>query len=343
MLRYRRHHFMAKGIESKSIADEFLAHSNEEQGHADQLAERIVQLGGEPDFSPQGLAEPQPRRVRGRRDAGRDDQGRPGRRAHRHRQLPRLHPVPRLTRIRRRGACWSPSSRWRSSTPTSSPACCKTCPAGRASARAARPRAAAIRCGRRPPWRWPPAARPAAVPTRPTASRRTAALMNSTAALTRANRLCSQVMNTNPTAPASSSDVPATASAYGSDPDCRKAAAPLPSAMQRRPEIGNEVEHPGGDAPGAGLVQAERQEGRARCRRQAGRSRRAWRAGSAVPARRSPRGWPWRPSCATAKARPAAGACAGSAPRRRAGNRSAAATIGVCAATVASNADCASV
>ena len=55
VLRYRRHHFMARGIESKSIADEFLVHSNEEQGHADQLAERIVQLGGEPDFSPQGL------------------------------------------------------------------------------------------------------------------------------------------------------------------------------------------------------------------------------------------------------------------------------------------------
>lgn len=55
MLRYRRHHFMAKGIQSKSIADEFLAHSNEEQGHADQLADRIVQLGGEPDFSPAEL------------------------------------------------------------------------------------------------------------------------------------------------------------------------------------------------------------------------------------------------------------------------------------------------
>lgn len=55
VLRYRRHHFMAKGIQSKSIADEFLAHSNEEQGHADQLAERIVQLGGKPDFSPVGL------------------------------------------------------------------------------------------------------------------------------------------------------------------------------------------------------------------------------------------------------------------------------------------------
>jgi bacterioferritin len=55
VLRYRRHHFMAKGIQSKSVADEFLVHSNEEQGHADQIAERIVQLGGEPDFSPDGL------------------------------------------------------------------------------------------------------------------------------------------------------------------------------------------------------------------------------------------------------------------------------------------------
>jgi len=57
VLRYRRHHFMAQGIQSKSSADEVLVHSNEEQGHADPLAGRIVQLGGEPDFSPQGLAE----------------------------------------------------------------------------------------------------------------------------------------------------------------------------------------------------------------------------------------------------------------------------------------------
>src|SRR6476619_2254172 len=55
-LRYRRHHFMAKGIDSKGIADQFLAHSNEDQGHAELIAERIVQLGGEPDFSPDGLA-----------------------------------------------------------------------------------------------------------------------------------------------------------------------------------------------------------------------------------------------------------------------------------------------
>lgn len=56
MLRYRRHHFMARGIHAKSTADEFLVHSNEEQGHADRIAERIVQLGGQPDFSPNSLS-----------------------------------------------------------------------------------------------------------------------------------------------------------------------------------------------------------------------------------------------------------------------------------------------
>ncbi len=55
VLRYRRHHFMAKGIHSQSVAQEFLDHSNEELGHADKIAERIVQLGGEPDFAPDGL------------------------------------------------------------------------------------------------------------------------------------------------------------------------------------------------------------------------------------------------------------------------------------------------
>ena len=55
VLRYRRHYFMAKGIESKSIAAEFLEHANEELAHADLIAERIVQLGGEPDFSPDSL------------------------------------------------------------------------------------------------------------------------------------------------------------------------------------------------------------------------------------------------------------------------------------------------
>lgn len=56
VLRYRRHHFMARGIHSQSVAQEFLIHSNEEQGHADLIAARIVQLGGEPDFAPDGLS-----------------------------------------------------------------------------------------------------------------------------------------------------------------------------------------------------------------------------------------------------------------------------------------------
>ena len=55
VLRYRRHYFMARGIDSRTVAAEFLAHSNEELGHADSLAARIVQLGGEPDFAPQHL------------------------------------------------------------------------------------------------------------------------------------------------------------------------------------------------------------------------------------------------------------------------------------------------
>ena len=55
-LRYRRHYYMAQGIASESVKSEFLAHANEEQAHADQIAERIVQLGGEPDFNPENLA-----------------------------------------------------------------------------------------------------------------------------------------------------------------------------------------------------------------------------------------------------------------------------------------------
>lgn len=55
VLRYRRHYFMARGIHSRGVAEEFLAHSNEELGHADRLAARIVQLGGEPDFNPAEL------------------------------------------------------------------------------------------------------------------------------------------------------------------------------------------------------------------------------------------------------------------------------------------------
>ncbi len=56
-LRYKRHYFTAKGSNAASVAAEFLEHAKEEEEHADRIAERIVQLGGEPDFSPHGLAE----------------------------------------------------------------------------------------------------------------------------------------------------------------------------------------------------------------------------------------------------------------------------------------------
>lgn len=57
VLRYRRHHFTAEGLASPKIAEEFLVHANEELAHADRLAKRIVQLGGAPNFNPQGLVE----------------------------------------------------------------------------------------------------------------------------------------------------------------------------------------------------------------------------------------------------------------------------------------------
>jgi len=56
VLRYKRHFYMANGIHAQSVAQEFSQHAIEEQGHADQIAARIVQLGGEPNFSPEGLS-----------------------------------------------------------------------------------------------------------------------------------------------------------------------------------------------------------------------------------------------------------------------------------------------
>ena len=55
VLRYKRHYYMATGIHAQSVAKEFLEHAKEEQGHADVAAERITQLGGEPDFNPDSL------------------------------------------------------------------------------------------------------------------------------------------------------------------------------------------------------------------------------------------------------------------------------------------------
>jgi bacterioferritin len=55
VLRYKRHHFMAQGLNAQSVAQEFAEHAAEEQTHADQLAARITQLNGEPNFSPEGM------------------------------------------------------------------------------------------------------------------------------------------------------------------------------------------------------------------------------------------------------------------------------------------------
>ena len=55
-LRYKRHYFMASGVKASVAAEEFLEHANQESEHADKLAERIVQLGGEPDFNPDNLS-----------------------------------------------------------------------------------------------------------------------------------------------------------------------------------------------------------------------------------------------------------------------------------------------
>ena len=57
VLRYKRHHFMARGLNAEPVAAEFAEHAMQEQEHADMLAERIVQLGGEPNLSPKGLLE----------------------------------------------------------------------------------------------------------------------------------------------------------------------------------------------------------------------------------------------------------------------------------------------
>lgn len=55
VLRYKNHYYMAAGIHAQPVAQEFLQHANEEQGHADEIAARITQLGGRPNLSPEGL------------------------------------------------------------------------------------------------------------------------------------------------------------------------------------------------------------------------------------------------------------------------------------------------
>src|SRR5437762_13666489 len=56
VLRYKAHYFMASGIHAQSVAQEFLQHATEEQGHADEIARRIVQLGGRPNLNPDGIS-----------------------------------------------------------------------------------------------------------------------------------------------------------------------------------------------------------------------------------------------------------------------------------------------
>lgn len=56
VLRYKRHYYMATGLNKDAVAAEFLEHANDEQNHADRIAERITQLGGAPNFNPEGLA-----------------------------------------------------------------------------------------------------------------------------------------------------------------------------------------------------------------------------------------------------------------------------------------------
>jgi bacterioferritin len=57
VLRYKRHYYMASGLNAAPVAAEFLQHANDEQGHADQVAMRITQLDGQPNFDPHGLAD----------------------------------------------------------------------------------------------------------------------------------------------------------------------------------------------------------------------------------------------------------------------------------------------
>jgi len=69
VLRYKRHYFTADGLDARSAADEFLEHAGEEQDHADQIAARIQQLGGEPDFNPDTLTDVVTRSMTHRRNS----------------------------------------------------------------------------------------------------------------------------------------------------------------------------------------------------------------------------------------------------------------------------------
>jgi ferritin-like protein len=95
VLRYRRHYFSARGIHSKGIAEEFMTHSVEEQGHADKIAERISQLNGEPDLNPAGLSSRSHSEYKGRFGFDLDDPRGLDRRANCNRVLYRNHKMVR--------------------------------------------------------------------------------------------------------------------------------------------------------------------------------------------------------------------------------------------------------
>ena len=80
VLRYKRHHYMAAGIHAQAVAEEFLEHANEEQQHADMIAERIVQLGGAPNFQSGRSCHAKPFAICGGHDFdGHDSRGSSGR------------------------------------------------------------------------------------------------------------------------------------------------------------------------------------------------------------------------------------------------------------------------
>ena len=57
VLRYKRHYFTASGMNAEAAKTEFLEHAQQEQEHADRIAERIVQRGGQPDLNPDTLTD----------------------------------------------------------------------------------------------------------------------------------------------------------------------------------------------------------------------------------------------------------------------------------------------
>ena len=87
VLRYKRHYYAATGSTPRASRRSSSSTPTRSSSHADQISERITQLGGEPNLNPEGMLDAQPLGVRRGRDARRDDQGGPRGRAHRHREL----------------------------------------------------------------------------------------------------------------------------------------------------------------------------------------------------------------------------------------------------------------